>query len=46
MLLKQKDGMEALEAGLQRERESLEKEIQKNTLILEENHNLKDEMGR
>ncbi|XP_030641772.1 protein Daple [Chanos chanos] len=43
-LLKQKDAMEALEASLQKERESLSREIQKNTLILAENHSLREEM--
>uniref|UniRef100_A0AAR2LTK1 HOOK N-terminal domain-containing protein n=1 Tax=Pygocentrus nattereri TaxID=42514 RepID=A0AAR2LTK1_PYGNA len=42
----QKDAMEALEASLQRERESLGEEIRKNTLILEENRGLRDEMDR
>uniref|UniRef100_A0AAR2L0E9 HOOK N-terminal domain-containing protein n=1 Tax=Pygocentrus nattereri TaxID=42514 RepID=A0AAR2L0E9_PYGNA len=46
LLLKQKDAMEALEASLQRERESLGEEIRKNTLILEENRGLRDEMDR
>ncbi|XP_063039855.1 protein Daple isoform X2 [Engraulis encrasicolus] len=46
VLVKQKDGMEALEATLQRERKSLEQEIQKNTLILAENHSLRDDMER
>ncbi|XP_041927680.1 protein Daple isoform X1 [Alosa sapidissima] len=46
VLLKQKDGMEALEVSLLRGRESLEKEIQKNTLILAENHNLREEMDQ
>uniref|UniRef100_A0AAR2KEW3 HOOK N-terminal domain-containing protein n=1 Tax=Pygocentrus nattereri TaxID=42514 RepID=A0AAR2KEW3_PYGNA len=40
------DAMEALEASLQRERESLGEEIRKNTLILEENRGLRDEMDR
>ncbi|XP_066530867.1 protein Daple [Hoplias malabaricus] len=46
LLLKQKDAMEALEASLQRERESLREEIRKNTEILEENRCLKVEVDR
>uniref|UniRef100_A0A8B9JZK1 Protein Daple n=1 Tax=Astyanax mexicanus TaxID=7994 RepID=A0A8B9JZK1_ASTMX len=46
LLLKQKDAMEALEASLQKERESLGEEIRKNTLILEENRGLREDMDR
>lgn len=46
LLLKQKDAMEAVEASLQRERESLGEEIRKNTVILEENRSLREEMDR
>ncbi|XP_076835342.1 protein Daple [Brachyhypopomus gauderio] len=45
-LLKQKDAMEELEASLQREREMLEEEIRKNTVVLGENRNLREEMDR
>lgn len=46
VLLKQKDGMEALEASLHRDRESLGEEIHKNTLILGENRSLREEVDR
>lgn len=46
VLLKQKDTMEALEASLHRDRESLGEEIRKNTLILGENRSLRDEVDR
>ncbi|XP_072545675.1 protein Daple [Salminus brasiliensis] len=46
LLLKQKDAMEALEASLQKERDSLGEEIRKNTLILEENRGLREEVDR
>ncbi|XP_057200703.1 protein Daple isoform X2 [Triplophysa rosa] len=46
VLLKQKDAMEALEASLQTERESLGEEIHKNALMLGENHSLREEMNR
>lgn len=46
VLLKQKDAMEALEASLQRDRESLGEEIRKNTLILGENRSLREEVDR
>lgn len=46
LLLKQKDAVEKLEASLQRERESLEEEIHKNTQIMGENHSLREEMDR
>uniref|UniRef100_A0A8C1QR25 Coiled-coil domain containing 88C n=1 Tax=Cyprinus carpio TaxID=7962 RepID=A0A8C1QR25_CYPCA len=42
VLLKQKDAMEALEASLHRDRESLGEEIHKNTLILGENRSLRE----
>lgn len=38
--------MEELEASLQRERESLEEEIRKNTQIMGENRSLREEMDR
>lgn len=38
--------MEELEASLQRERESLEEEIRKNTRIMGENRSLREEMER
>ncbi|XP_050989975.1 protein Daple isoform X2 [Labeo rohita] len=44
VLLKQKDAMEALEASLQRDRESLGEEIHKNTLILGENRSLREQV--
>lgn len=46
VLLKQKDAMEALEASLHRDRESLGEEIHKNTLILGENRSLREEVDR
>lgn len=46
VLLKQKDTMEALEASLHRDRESLGEEIHKNTLILGENRSLREEVDR
>uniref|UniRef100_A0A672T4Q9 HOOK N-terminal domain-containing protein n=1 Tax=Sinocyclocheilus grahami TaxID=75366 RepID=A0A672T4Q9_SINGR len=46
VLLKQKDTMEALEASLHRDRESLGEEIHKNTLILGENRCLREEVDR
>ncbi|KAI4873321.1 hypothetical protein NFI96_029069, partial [Prochilodus magdalenae] len=46
LLLKQKEAMEALEASLHRERESLGEEIRKNTQILEENRGLREGMDR
>ncbi|TRY55298.1 hypothetical protein DNTS_013455 [Danionella cerebrum] len=46
VLLKQKDSMEALEASLQRDRECLGEEIRKNTIILGENHSLKEKVDR
>ncbi|XP_051502727.1 protein Daple-like isoform X2 [Myxocyprinus asiaticus] len=46
VLLKQKEAMEALEESLHRERESLREEIHKNTLILGENHSLREEIDR
>uniref|UniRef100_A0A672T1E2 HOOK N-terminal domain-containing protein n=1 Tax=Sinocyclocheilus grahami TaxID=75366 RepID=A0A672T1E2_SINGR len=42
----QKDTMEALEASLHRDRESLGEEIHKNTLILGENRCLREEVDR
>lgn len=38
--------MEALEASLQRDRESLGEEIHKNTLILGENRSLREQVDR
>ncbi|XP_073725684.1 protein Daple [Misgurnus anguillicaudatus] len=46
VLLKQKDAMEALEASLHRERETLGEEIHKNTLIMGENNSLREEIDR
>uniref|UniRef100_A0A8C2D8Q1 Coiled-coil domain containing 88C n=1 Tax=Cyprinus carpio TaxID=7962 RepID=A0A8C2D8Q1_CYPCA len=46
VLLKQKDAMEALEASLHRDRESLGEEIHKNTLILGENRSLRENVDR
>ncbi|XP_052475839.1 protein Daple isoform X1 [Carassius gibelio] len=46
VLLKQKEAMEALEASLHRDRESLGEEIHKNTLILGENRSLREEVDR
>lgn len=46
LLLKQKDAVGDLEASLQRERESLEEEIRKNTRIMGENRSLREEMDR
>ncbi|KAK2878523.1 hypothetical protein Q8A67_019314 [Cirrhinus molitorella] len=46
VLLKQKDAMEALEASLNRDRESLGEEIHKNTLILGENRSLREKVDR
>uniref|UniRef100_A0A8C2H7U1 Coiled-coil domain containing 88C n=1 Tax=Cyprinus carpio TaxID=7962 RepID=A0A8C2H7U1_CYPCA len=42
----QKDAMEALEASLHRDRESLGEEIHKNTLILGENRSLRENVDR
>ncbi|MFT7801680.1 protein Daple-like isoform X1 [Arapaima gigas] len=44
VLLSQKSAMEELEAALHKEREILGAEIQRNTLILEENQSLRGEM--
>lgn len=38
--------MEELEASLQRERESLQEEIRKNSQIMGENRSLKEELNR
>ncbi|KAJ7991126.1 hypothetical protein DPEC_G00294020 [Dallia pectoralis] len=46
MLLKQKDATEMLESTLQKERESLVEEIQKNALIWGENQSLMQEVER
>jgi len=46
VILKQKDAMEALEASQHRDRERLGEEIHKNTLILGENHSLREQVDR
>uniref|UniRef100_A0AAY4B8G7 Calponin-homology (CH) domain-containing protein n=1 Tax=Denticeps clupeoides TaxID=299321 RepID=A0AAY4B8G7_9TELE len=46
MILKQKDSMEELQVELQRERENLREEIQKNSLARGENHSLREEMDQ
>ncbi|XP_035388848.1 protein Daple isoform X1 [Electrophorus electricus] len=46
LLLKQKDAMEELEVSLQRERDSLGEELQKNAMVLGENRSLREEMDR
>ncbi|MBN3296131.1 DAPLE protein, partial [Amia calva] len=45
-LVKQKAAMEELESALGNEKANLEMEIQKNSLILEENRSLKEQMDR